>query len=247
MLTPFVLVGGWARRRSVDFGPFFTYAVILFAASGLLFAVHVPYGTFLHSAVALVAVHIHPGPRGRRSGVAMGPSVPADLDRSGRCSALRGGVGRVRRPHRGAYIPMVIQGGMRHATIASRRERPWIDRRTRDRPADDCRSWRYEYFTGHGGVSRPPTRSTPSARSPATTTSAGRPGAGLIVQSMIPVIELTDRPAWIGAPIFDIPYKGDLTGDPAVDGAPAPGHLPGLHPRGRHAMLVAPYSRRAAP
>jgi hypothetical protein len=54
VLAPFALIGGWARRRSVDFGPFFVYAVLLFAASGLLFAVHVPYGTFLHSAVAMV-------------------------------------------------------------------------------------------------------------------------------------------------------------------------------------------------
>jgi hypothetical protein len=54
VLTPFALVGGWARRRSVDFGPFLVYAALLFAASALIFAVHVPYGTFLHSAVALV-------------------------------------------------------------------------------------------------------------------------------------------------------------------------------------------------
>jgi hypothetical protein len=54
VLTPFLIIGAWARRRSVDFGPFFVYAALLFAASGLLFAVHVPLGTFLHSAVALV-------------------------------------------------------------------------------------------------------------------------------------------------------------------------------------------------
>ena len=54
VLVPFVVVGAWSRRRSVDFGPFFLYAGLLFGASALLFAVHVPYGTFLHSAVALV-------------------------------------------------------------------------------------------------------------------------------------------------------------------------------------------------
>ena len=43
----------WARRRSVDFGPFFTYAAVLFGFSALLSAVHVPGGTFIHSAVAL--------------------------------------------------------------------------------------------------------------------------------------------------------------------------------------------------
>jgi hypothetical protein len=59
VLAPFVVVGGWARRRSIDFGPFFLYAGLLFAAAGLIFAVHVPYGTFLHSAVALVPYHVH--------------------------------------------------------------------------------------------------------------------------------------------------------------------------------------------
>lgn len=53
-LVPFVLWGAWARRRSDRFGPWFVYAGTLVLLSGLLFAVHVPYGTFLHSAVALV-------------------------------------------------------------------------------------------------------------------------------------------------------------------------------------------------
>ena len=36
------------------FWPFFVYATTPFAASALLFAVHVPHGTFIHSAVALL-------------------------------------------------------------------------------------------------------------------------------------------------------------------------------------------------
>jgi Dolichyl-phosphate-mannose-protein mannosyltransferase len=54
VLTPIALIGAWVRRRDAAFGPFFIYAVALFAASGLLFAVHVPFGTFIHSAVALL-------------------------------------------------------------------------------------------------------------------------------------------------------------------------------------------------
>ena len=53
VLAPFMVIGGWARRRSIDFGPFFLYAGILFAFSALVSAVHVPGGTFIHSAVAL--------------------------------------------------------------------------------------------------------------------------------------------------------------------------------------------------
>jgi hypothetical protein len=53
VLAPFMVIGGWARRRSLDFGPFFLYAGLLFAFSALVSAVHVPGGTFIHSAVAL--------------------------------------------------------------------------------------------------------------------------------------------------------------------------------------------------
>jgi 4-amino-4-deoxy-L-arabinose transferase-like glycosyltransferase len=53
VLAPFVVIGAWIRRRSVDFGPFFTYAALLFGFSALVSAVHVPGGTFIHSAVAL--------------------------------------------------------------------------------------------------------------------------------------------------------------------------------------------------
>ncbi len=48
-----MVIGAWLRRRSPDYAPFFVYAVILFAFSALVSAVHVPNGTFIHSAVAL--------------------------------------------------------------------------------------------------------------------------------------------------------------------------------------------------
>jgi len=53
ILLPFMIIGGWARRRSIDFGPYFAYAAILFAFSAIVSAVHVPGGTFIHSAIAL--------------------------------------------------------------------------------------------------------------------------------------------------------------------------------------------------
>ena len=53
-LVPFLLVGAWVRRRETSFRPWMVYAVTLFLFSGVLFAVHVPNGTLLHSAVALV-------------------------------------------------------------------------------------------------------------------------------------------------------------------------------------------------
>ena len=53
LLAPFMVIGAWRRRRSRDFGPFLAYAAILFAFSAIVSAVHVPGGTFIHSAVAL--------------------------------------------------------------------------------------------------------------------------------------------------------------------------------------------------
>ena len=48
------LVGAWQRRRDPAFTPWLVYALTLFLFSAALSAVHVPYGTFIHSAVALV-------------------------------------------------------------------------------------------------------------------------------------------------------------------------------------------------
>jgi 4-amino-4-deoxy-L-arabinose transferase-like glycosyltransferase len=54
LLVPFLLSGAWTRRRSRDFAPWFVYALSLLVFTALVSAVHVPYGTFIHSAVALL-------------------------------------------------------------------------------------------------------------------------------------------------------------------------------------------------
>ncbi len=54
VLAPFALIGAWRRRSDSAFWPFLVYGVALLAVMGLLFAVLVPHGTFLHSAAALV-------------------------------------------------------------------------------------------------------------------------------------------------------------------------------------------------
>lgn len=53
VLIPPMLVGAWHRRRDAAFGPYLAYAIALFAFSAIVSAVHVPGGTFIHSAVAL--------------------------------------------------------------------------------------------------------------------------------------------------------------------------------------------------
>ena len=59
ILVPFLLVGGWIKRRSRDFAPWFIYTLSLFLFTAIVSAVHAPYGTFLHSAVALLP-HAYP-------------------------------------------------------------------------------------------------------------------------------------------------------------------------------------------
>ena len=53
ILVPPMLVGAWHRRRDAWFGPYLAYAIALFLFSAIVSAVHVPGGTFIHSAVAL--------------------------------------------------------------------------------------------------------------------------------------------------------------------------------------------------
>jgi hypothetical protein len=53
ILVPLILIGGWVRRRSDDFLPWFLYAGILFLGATLVFPLHVPGGAFIHSAVGL--------------------------------------------------------------------------------------------------------------------------------------------------------------------------------------------------
>lgn len=54
VLAPPTAAGVWARRRDPRFVPWAIYTLTLLLFSGLLFAVHVPYGTFLHSVVAVL-------------------------------------------------------------------------------------------------------------------------------------------------------------------------------------------------
>jgi hypothetical protein len=53
VLVPFVVIGAWLRRRSLDFAPWFVYAFIVFAGAAVLWPVHVPGGAFIHSSIGL--------------------------------------------------------------------------------------------------------------------------------------------------------------------------------------------------
>ena len=223
VLAPFVALGCWARRRSVDFGPFLLYAALLFGASGLLFAVHVPYGTFLHSAVALVPFSFIAGLEGlviaarwaapRRRGWTEDGAIRLFLI-TGVGSVVLNAVAF-------AALAYPRWNADRDARLSAGRAldaagAPQTDRLLSADPAG------FEYFTGRGGVV------TPNDSLDVIHEVAADYGIrwlvlerAHIVPPLAPVIESVVSPSWLGPPIYSIPYTGPRTGDPAVDGAPA--------------------------
>jgi hypothetical protein len=223
LLVPFVVVGAWARRRSIDFGPFFIYFALLFAASALLFAVHVPYGTFLHSAVALVPFTFILG----MEGVVIVVTWVARHRRGWE-------EGRAARMFLVAAVATVILNAGAFAVLVStswNSERDGIVAAGQAIDAAGARSSDLvmsadpagiEYYTGRGGVM------TPEDSLDVIHHVADVYGVrwlvlqrSQIVAAMAPVLEAKGRPAWIGPPIFSLPYDGPKTGDPAADAAPA--------------------------
>jgi hypothetical protein len=223
VLAPFVLIGAWARRRCVDFGPFFAYAIVLFVASALIFAVHVPYGTFLHSAVALVPFTFILGFEG-----AIQVSRWAARHRR---SWTEDGAARL------FLVVAVASVAFTAAAFTAMALPSWnADRDNRvetsqalDRagvPATDlllsADPAGFRYFTGRGGVVTPN-----DSLEVIYQVAVDYDARWLILERahivgpLVPVIESKDRPAWIGPPIFSVPYNGPRTGNPAADSAPA--------------------------
>ena len=223
VLVPFAIVAAWARRRSIDFGPFFLYAGLLFAASALLFAVHVPYGTFLHSAVALVPFTFILGMEGvvtvvtwiarRRRGW--------EEERAARMFLIAA-VGTV--ILNAAVFTVVVDkawNSERDALISAGQAINAAGARTSDLVLS-ADPGGVEYFTGRGGVM------TPEDSLDVIHHVADVYGVrwlvlqrSQIVASMAPVLESKGRPTWIGAPIYILAYDGPKSGDAAADAAPA--------------------------
>ena len=223
VLAPFVVVGAWARRRSVDFGPFFVYAGLLFAASGLLFAVHVPYGTFLHSAVAMVPFAFILG----MEGVVIVVTWIARHRRGWEEN-------RAARMFLVTAVVMVVLNAAAFTYLVGNAWNQARDLRLDAAAALDgahvpttdlllsADPGGFEYFTGRGGVV------TPNDSLEVIREVAADYGTrwlilerAHIVTPLAPILEMKPRPDWIGAPVFVVPYTGPATGDPAVDAAPA--------------------------
>ena len=151
-----MLVGAWARRRSVDFGPFFVYAALLFAFSALVSAVHVPGGTFIHSAVALAPHAYILALEGIAVGRRLGRRSPSNLGRAGPRpgrSPARRWSSRPSRP-RSSDRAFVHGAWSASATdVRDRRSRRLDARRgIVDGSRHVDRRRRHRYWTGRGGV-----------------------------------------------------------------------------------------------
>ncbi len=211
VLVPFLLVGSWARRRSVDFGPFFVYAAILFAFSAIVSAIHVPGGTFIHSAVALaphsyvlalegIAVLVGWVARRRR---AWDPLRASRVFVSG-AIVLTAGLAVV-------FTPVV------HAAWTAARDPrlavgAWLD--AHGAPSTDrimsIDASGFRYLTGHPGVV--------TVDDPLSTVETVARAYDIrwlalerqsIVRAMVPIIEGGPRPSWIGPPVLTIPATAE--------------------------------------
>ncbi|HET7472956.1 MAG TPA: glycosyltransferase family 39 protein [Candidatus Limnocylindrales bacterium] len=207
-----LVIGAWSRRRSVWFGPFFTYAAILFAFSGLVSAVHVPGGTFIHSAVALV-------PHAfvlMLEGVAVAVGwVAARRPRWNRASATR--VFTTATVLAGAVIAVVVVLTVHGSWSQKRADRDAVAAALAVAADADARVMSIdasgiEYATGHGGVVSPNDPiDTIHDVAVAYRTEWLVLERDSIVASLAPVLRGVSRPSWIGAPILTIP---------AADGGP---------------------------
>ncbi len=153
LLAPLMVVGGWVRRRSDDFRPFYIYAAILFGFSALVSAVHVPGGTFIHSAVALAPFSYILALEGVEHAVGWLAARRRAWDAASATRVFSAAVVGF------AVFCAVVGSLFVHATWEGRRERGLAVASTLDAagaPASDrvmsLDASSTKYWTGHGGV-----------------------------------------------------------------------------------------------
>jgi hypothetical protein len=206
VLVPFLFIGAFARRRSLDFGPWFVYTFVAFAGATLLYPLHVPGGAFIHTAIGLAphaailsveGILVFVGWMARRR-----PSWKA------------GPAGTV---FVWAIVALVIGSAVIFTTPvmagwdASRQPRLALaaELKRLGVPQDDrllaIDVGGLKYFTGHPGVVTPddPIEVIESvARAYGTRWLVVERSDG--ARALGPVLAGT-RPAWIGAPVFEVP------------------------------------------
>ncbi len=218
-LAPFAAIGWWRRRRSVETGPWLVAAVVLLLVSGLLFAIHVPNGMFLHASVAL-APHTF--------WLAMEGIVAV----AGWVTARRHSLdaGRLARLLTVAVLALVVAGSaLAAATVRSGWQARLAERAQLtaaiDRlaaPGDLLMSIdtaTFEYLTGHGGVV------IPNDPLPVIEQAARAYGVRWLVlerdgavPALAPLLAGAAPPSWLGPPAFVLPGSGGSGGSGAASG-----------------------------
>ena len=199
-----------------SFIPWLVYAVTLFAFSALLFAVHVPYGTFLHSAVALL-----PHAYLRRCWASPRPCAGSPAGgRLGRADAPR--ASSPRWPSAWCCWAGVVGScvTLRAVALRARPARAGTGRRWRQRrPTDRLMSpdaGAYRYLAAAPGIV------TPDDPLPVVEEALREYGIRWLVlerdhitPALAPLLAGTERPSWLSAPVLSVP--GTLRGgaDPA--------------------------------
>lgn len=207
VLVPLIVIGGWGRRRSDDFLPWFLYAAILFLGATLVFPLHVPGGAFIHSAVGL-------GPGAYILALEAVASIVAWM-------ALRRptwDAPRATTVFTWAVVIFVVASGLLWAPVI---QSSWASMRAPRQSlaaavdglgvaADDrimsTDAGGVKYWTGRPGVVIPD--------DPLDTIEAVAEGydirwmlleRGAVVEAMRPVLAGESRPSWIGPPVFTVP------------------------------------------
>ena len=205
-LAPFAAIGWWRRRRSIETGPWLVAVVVLLLFSGLLFAIHVPNGMFLHASVAL-APHTY--------WLAMEGIVAVAGWTAVRRRSLD--AGRLARLLSVAVLAIVVAGsGLAAATVRAGWQSTLAERAQLtaaiDRlaaPGDllmSIDSATFEYLTGHGGIV------IPNDPLPVIEQAARAYGVRWLVlerdgavPALAPLLSGAAPPAWLGPPAFVLP------------------------------------------
>jgi hypothetical protein len=223
VLAPLAVAGAWSRRRDPRFAPFLVYAFALFAFSGLLFAVHVPHGTFIHSAVALlphtfvlvvVGVQLAVGWAARRRPAWDARQATAFFAYGAVVVAIAGAALQTMGTVRHWHDVRDVQAALAHDVLAAAA------------PGDvvmSADSGAMHYLTGLPAIVTP--------NDPLPTIEQAMRAYNVrwlvleseqIVPAMEPVLIGTDRPAWLSTPVAVVPGTAGAVATAGASPAPFP-------------------------